>query len=158
MWLILAFIAVPLIEIALFVVIGGAIGLWPTLIWVVLSAVFGILTLRWVARLGPISFARDVRALSDPASPVASRALTILAGVLLILPGFFTDAIGILLLVRPIQDAVIRFFAGRLRAAEAGQAQVTIDGVWTDATPPARTGPAVSDPASGPPPAGPTRH
>jgi UPF0716 protein FxsA len=61
MWLMLALLALPLIEIALFVVIGGAIGLWPTLAWVVLSVVLGVVILKLVARLGPISFDRDVR-------------------------------------------------------------------------------------------------
>ena len=36
MWLMLAVLALPLVEIALFVVVGGAIGLWATLAWVVL--------------------------------------------------------------------------------------------------------------------------
>jgi UPF0716 protein FxsA len=158
MWLILAFIAIPLIEIALFVVVGGAIGLWPTLIWVVLSAVFGIMTLRWVARLGPISFARDVGALRDMSSPVASRALTILAGVLLILPGFFTDALGVLLLVRPIQEFLIRYFVGRFPVdIQTQQAGMTIDGVWSDATP-TETGSVSAEPGDGQPSSQATRH
>ena len=41
MWLLLAFIAVPLIEIALFIQVGGLIGLWPTLSIVVLTALAG---------------------------------------------------------------------------------------------------------------------
>jgi UPF0716 protein FxsA len=41
MWLFAAFLAVPLIEIALFIQVGGLIGLWPTLLIVVLTAVFG---------------------------------------------------------------------------------------------------------------------
>jgi len=41
MWLFIAFIAVPLIEIALFIQVGGFIGLWPTLGIVVVTAVLG---------------------------------------------------------------------------------------------------------------------
>ncbi len=43
MWLFLAFVAVPLIEIALFIQVGGMIGLWPTLAIVVLTAIVGYL-------------------------------------------------------------------------------------------------------------------
>ena len=46
MWLLLAFIAVPLIEIALFIQVGGAIGLWPTLAIVILTALLGTWLLR----------------------------------------------------------------------------------------------------------------
>ena len=46
MWLFLAFLAVPLIEIALFIQVGGLIGLWPTLAIVVLTAVIGTSLLR----------------------------------------------------------------------------------------------------------------
>jgi UPF0716 protein FxsA len=158
MWLILALVALPLIEIALFVVVGGAIGLWATLVWVVLSAVLGFFTLRWVARLGPISFDRDVKALRDPMSPIAGRALTILAGVLLILPGFFTDTIGLLLLLQPVQGLVIRILARRFGPVESvQQAGMTIDGDWTEASP-AQTGSGASDGDAVPPSSGLTRH
>lgn len=158
MWLILALVALPLIEIALFVVIGGAIGLWATLAWVVLSAVLGFLTLRWVARLGPISFSRDVNALRDPTSPVAARALTILAGVLLILPGFFTDTMGLLLLVQPVQSLLIRVLTKRYRQYHpVDGASVTIDGVWTE-TSATQDGSVAQSGDAGQPPAGMTRH
>ena len=131
MWLILALIALPLIEIALFVVIGGAIGLWATLAWVVLTAVLGFLILKRVARLGSISFERDVKALGDPQSTIASRALTIMAAGLLILPGFFTDTVGFLLLLMPVQGLIISIFSKRFHQSGAvQQGSVTIDGVW----------------------------
>jgi preprotein translocase subunit SecB len=74
---------------------------WATLAWVLLSAVLGVLILKRVARMGAISFDRDVKALRDPMSPIAGRALSILAAGLLILPGFFTDTLGLLLLLPP---------------------------------------------------------
>ena len=46
MWLFLAFLAVPLIEIALFIQVGGAIGLWPTLLVVVVTAILGTMLVR----------------------------------------------------------------------------------------------------------------
>jgi UPF0716 protein FxsA len=158
MWLLLALVALPLIEIALFVVIGGAIGLWATLAWVVISAILGILTLRWIARLGPISFARDVNGLRDPTSPVAARALTILAGVLLILPGFFTDTLGLLLLLQPVQSLLIRVLTKRYRQYHpADGVSMTIEGSWSETTSTQDGGiPRSTD--GGQPPSGMTRH
>lgn len=106
MWLLIAFIAVPLIEIALFIQIGGFIGLWPTLAIVLATAIIG-------ARLVRSQGARELRnlqnsfsALNDPSEPLAHGAMIIFAGALLLTPGFFTDAVGFALLVPPIRALV----------------------------------------------------
>lgn len=133
MWLILGFLALPLVEIALFVVIGGAIGLWATLAWVMLSVVLGVLILKWLARMEPIMVGPDIRSLRDPLSPLARRALLIVAAGLLILPGFFTDFLGLLLLVPLVQSLILRFLSRRLRqSGMAYRASMTIDGDWTE--------------------------
>jgi UPF0716 protein FxsA len=133
MWLMLLLIALPLVEIALFVVVGGSIGLWATLAWVVLTVILGVLILKRIARRGAISFERDVRSLGDLSSPVADRAMTILAAGLLILPGFFTDTVGLLLLLPPIRRLVVAFFSKRLASkVTMRQAGVTIDGSSTE--------------------------
>jgi UPF0716 protein FxsA len=157
MWLMISVLALPLIEIALFVVVGGAIGLWATLAWVVLSAVLGVLILKRVARMGAISFDRDVKALRDPMSPIAGRALTILAAGLLILPGFFTDTMGLLLLMPPVQTLLVNMFARRLRQSGAmHQASMTIEGDWAEVAPERPDDQA--GPSSAQPPSGWTRH
>jgi UPF0716 protein FxsA len=158
MWLMLAVLALPLIEIALFVVVGGSIGLWATLAWVVLSAVLGVLILKRVARMGAISFDRDVKALRDPMSPIAGRALTILAAGLLILPGFFTDTLGLLLLLPPVQALLVRVFSRRLRqTATVHQSSITIDGDWVEVDS-APNDDRASGPDAAQPPSGWTRH
>jgi UPF0716 protein FxsA len=151
MWLMLAVLALPLIEIALFVVVGGSIGLWATLAWVVLI-------LKRVARMGAISFDRDVKALRDPMSPIAGRALTILAAGLLILPGFFTDTLGLLLLLPPVQALLVRVFSRRLRqTATVHQGSITIDGDWVEVDS-APNDDRASGPDAAQPPSGWTRH
>lgn len=110
-----AFLAWPLVEIALFVVIGGRIGLWPTLIWVVLSALLGIMVMRLTAARQAMALRDGLRAVRDPARLAAAGILSMLAGVLLILPGFLTDALGLLLLLPPVRTLIIRGLAGRMR-------------------------------------------
>lgn len=138
MWLFLAFLAIPLIEIGLFVEIGGAIGLWPTLIWVILSAALGILVLRGVAAYGAISLSRDLREMRDPLSPLANRLLLVIGAGLLILPGFFTDSIGLLLLIPPVRLWAIRLAGRRLARRYPATGPVTIDDAdWREVDPPA---------------------
>lgn len=121
MWIILAILALPLVEIALFVTLGGALGLWLTLAWVVLTAVAGVLILKSLAARGAIRGRQDFvegfrgRLAEDPLSPIAHQALIGVAAVLLILPGFFTDAVGLLLLLPFVRTLLIGLLAQRMR-------------------------------------------
>jgi UPF0716 protein FxsA len=60
----------------------------------------------------------DLRAsfheLRDPTLPIAHGAMILLAGALLITPGFFTDSVGLLLLVPAVRTAVIRLVSRRI--------------------------------------------
>lgn len=114
MWLLLLFVAVPILEIALFIQVGGFIGLWPTLLIVVLTAVVGttLMRLQGLNALGELR--ARIEAGQDPTGPIANGALILVAGMLLLTPGFFTDSIGLLLLVPAVRAAVIRSIAARL--------------------------------------------
>src|SRR5690348_529527 len=93
--LFLAFLIVPLIEIACFILIGQTIGVIPTLLGVLVTAIVGSLLIRWqglsVLREIQTSFARG----QLPARQLGEAMLIGLGGVLLLLPGYFTDLIGI---------------------------------------------------------------
>jgi UPF0716 protein FxsA len=133
MWLFLAFLAIPLVEIGLFVVIGGAIGLWLTLIWVVVSAFLGIIVLKGVASLGPISLSANMIEMQDTQSPLAHRLLVAIAGGLLIIPGFLTDAVGLALLIPPLRRQIMRLVAWRLgNPASTAAGSAPIDGEWRE--------------------------
>ena len=114
MWVFLAILAVPLIEIGLFVVIGGMIGVWATLVWVLIAAALGLLVLRRVGMSGAVTLRSDMQELRDAQSPVAHRVILVLAGTLLLLPGFFTDAMGLLMLLRPVRTGLIRLIVRRM--------------------------------------------
>ena len=114
MWVFLAILAVPLIEIGLFVVIGGMIGVWATLAWVLIAAALGLLVLRRVGMSGAVTLRSDMQELRDAQSPVAHRVILVLAGTLLLLPGFFTDAMGLLMLLRPVRTGLIRLIVRRM--------------------------------------------
>ena len=127
----LAFIAVPLIEVALFVRVGGTIGLWPTLGVILATAVAGAALVRaqGVAVVARLRAALDE--FGDPVEPAAHGALILLAGALLLTPGFFTDAVGFALLAPPVRAAILarlkaRILAARARAEPAGGAESAV--------------------------------
>jgi UPF0716 protein FxsA len=112
--LLIIFVAIPIIEITLFVKVGGWLGIWPTLAIVLGTAFLGTQLLR---RQGVAALARlqeSVGKGESPMGPIAHGALILVAGVLLVTPGFFTDALGFLLLAPPVRDMVIRWGAARL--------------------------------------------
>lgn len=114
MWLLIAFILVPIVEIALFIEVGGAIGLWPTLGVVVLTAVAGTALMRAQGMAVLAELQHSLESGGNPTGPIANGALILIAGVLLLTPGFFTDALGFALLLPPVRAAVIRAGAARL--------------------------------------------
>jgi UPF0716 protein FxsA len=114
MWLLALFVAIPIVEIALFIQVGGWIGLWPTLAIVVMTAFAGTALVR-TQGLGTLDrLRRSLAEGRDPMGPIAHGALILVAGVLLLTPGFFTDGVGLALLVPPIRDALIRWGAARI--------------------------------------------
>lgn len=142
MWVLLALIAWPLIEIGLFVTIGGMIGLWPTLAWVLVSAAIGIAVLRHEAATGAVRLRAGLDALrGKEAVAEAGRGMfRTLAGLLLVLPGFMTDAIGLLLLLPPLQAALAARMTRRVRIVETGMRSETrqadvIEGEWEEVPP-----------------------
>lgn len=118
MFLFLAFVMVPVIEIALFIQVGGAIGMWPTLGIVVLTAVLGTWLVRTQGRMAMGQLRSSFSDLNDPTEPLAHGAMILVAGALLLTPGFFTDAVGFALLMPPVRVAVFRYLRARITVAQ----------------------------------------
>lgn len=135
MWIVLGVLALPLVEIGLFVTLGAKLGLWLTLAWVILTAVIGVLLLKGVS-MGGRGLRQGLQdGVHDPLSPIMHRTLIGVAAVLLILPGFFTDALGLVLLLPPVRAGIIRLMAQRLRGvAILRQGAVNEDQPYDDRT------------------------
>jgi len=103
-----ALVAVPIAEIAVFLLVGGAIGALPTIGLIVLTAIIGTVLLR---RQGTAAFARlqdDIRANRVPAAAIGHALTVAVAGVLLLTPGFITDAVGFLLFIPAVRAGLWR--------------------------------------------------
>ncbi len=127
MRLFLLLLIVPLIEIALFVELGGAIGLVATLAIVALTALAG----AWLMRSQGLQIFNDLkhaaRSGSDPSETILHGFLVISAGLLLLTPGFFTDAAGLALLAPAVRRALIRWGARTIATGIATKFSFTGD-------------------------------
>ena len=120
MWLLIAFIAVPVIEIALFIQVGGFIGLWPTLLIVILTALAGTHLVRSQGRLALSQLQSSFNDLRDPTEPLVHGAMILFSGALLLTPGFFTDAVGFALLVPAFRMALFKAIRTRINIQSFG--------------------------------------
>lgn len=116
------FMVVPLIEIAFFVIIGNAIGLWPTLAGVLVTALIGSVVLRYQG----LALFNEIRATMArgalPARALADAMMVAIAGVLMLTPGYFTDLMGITLLIPPVRTAIYAFLRSRIQVVTPGMA------------------------------------
>lgn len=140
MRLFLALLIIPLIEIALFVQIGGAIGLFWTITIVLLTALLGAMLLRaqGVQTIGRLQ--HSLENAQDPTGILADAVVIAICGIFLMTPGFFTDALGLLFLVPQVRHGAFRMFKGQVTSTayhrSAGSpADDIIDAEYTDLDP-----------------------
>jgi UPF0716 protein FxsA len=132
--LVVAFIVVPLAELAVIIAVGDVIGLLPTLLLLLGISIAG----GWLAkREGLAAWRRFQLALAEgrmPTKEAADGAMVLLAGALLLTPGFLTDVAGVLLLLPPTR-AWMRRLAPRLAARRLRRrgGRVIVDGTARDA-------------------------
>ena len=104
--LLLLFIFVPIIEIGLFIQVGGFLGLWPTIVLVLITAFVGASLVRSQGIQTLMSVQGRLQQGEMPAQQILEGVMLAVAGVLLLTPGFMTDALGMLVLL-PAPRAMI---------------------------------------------------
>ncbi|MDT4919098.1 MAG: protein FxsA [Pseudonocardiales bacterium] len=111
--LVMVLIVVPLTEISLIVAVGHQIGVLPTVLLLLSTAIAG----SWLLRRQGRRAWREVRAAAEAGRPPALEAVSgvlVLAGALLMmLPGFATDVLGLLLMIPPLRRSVARLVLTR---------------------------------------------
>ena len=107
----LLFVLFPVLELFVFVKVSGAIGFFPALLLVILGSMLGVFVLR-IAGLATALRARESLNRGElPAQTMLEGLMLALAGGLLILPGFVTDVLGLIMLL-PISR---RLLANKMR-------------------------------------------
>lgn len=111
--LFLLFLLIPIIEIYLLIQVGSVIGAIPTITLVILTALLGVVLLRYQ---GLITIQRVQSAMARgelPTMAMLEGVVLLLSGALLLTPGFFTDALGFLGLIPPLRQRLITAFLKR---------------------------------------------
>jgi UPF0716 protein FxsA len=116
------FLVVPLVEIYLLIKIGGVIGAPWTIFLVVFTAVLGAVLVRsqGFSTIGRIQ--TSLAAGELPAMELLEGVFLLVAGALLLTPGFFTDAVGFACLTPPLRRRLIRYALERGLIHTAGSA------------------------------------
>jgi len=124
--LLAAFIGIPILEIAIFIEVGSRIGVFPTIALTIATAVAGTLLLR---AQGLATLAR-ARAQMDrgemPREELFDGLCLLIAGACLLTPGFFTDAVGLLLFIPAVRRVLRQVIAAHI--ARSGHTRIVIDG------------------------------
>ncbi len=141
-------IVVGVLEIAVMIQVGQWIGFLNTVGLLLLVSFAGV----WLVKrqgLGVLARIREQRMAGRlPAAELFDGALILVAGVLLVIPGFVTDALALLLLVPPVRLVVRRFVSRRvLREVEMVRSKQ-----WTRGGPPPRQYVPPDSPRRPPPP------
>ena len=111
--LLIAFIFVPIIEITLLIKVGSAIGLGTTILVVIFTAVLGAYLVKQQGFATLHEVQKEMNEGRMPAMQMAEGIALLLAGAVLLTPGFMTDAFGFALLTPPIRKGLINWFVSR---------------------------------------------
>ncbi len=122
--LVIVFVVAPLVELAVIVQVAGTIGTFDTIVLLVVVSLVG----AWLAKREGGGVLRRIQAALDrgelPSREVVDGGLILLAGALMIAPGFLSDALAILLLLPPTRAAVrfplLRYLARKGQIAFVG--------------------------------------
>lgn len=116
----LLFILMPIIEIAVLLRVGSAIGWLSTLGVVILTAIIGTVMLRQQGLATLTRAQQRLGAGEMPAEQMLEGVALMIGGVLLLTPGFVTDAFGFMCLIPPTRLAILRFVKSRSTIGLAG--------------------------------------
>lgn len=127
----LLLLSVPIAEIAVFIMLGGAIGLWATLGLILLTAIIGTFLLRHQGFHLVAKIQNKLNNNEIPGRELVHGVMLLVAGVLLLTPGFVTDTCGFLIFIPPVRDTVWQFLKSRITVN-----MVAPDGTFSENGPP----------------------
>lgn len=133
--ILLVFLALPIVEIALFVAIGAQIGVLGTLAEIFVTGAIGIALMRREPQRSALDIRAALATEDSPARPMAHSALRMLGALLLAAPGFLTDALGLMLLLAPVRALALSRILPRTMARTRAASDDVIDGDFTRAEP-----------------------
>jgi len=113
--LLLLFILVPLAELYLFMTLGRALGTGNTILIIIATAFLGASLAKSQGRLAMANFQKAMTSGKMPHNEVLDGLMILIAGAVLLTPGFLTDAVGFALLFPPVRALIRGAFAEKLK-------------------------------------------
>ncbi|GLX78970.1 membrane protein FxsA [Thalassotalea insulae] len=121
--LFLLFIVIPIIEIAVIMQVGAILGAWPTVAIVILTAWLGAKNVKQQGIATIQSLQNKMAQGEAPSDEIVAGLLLLVAGVLLVTPGFVTDIFGLSLLVPQCRKLLINSVRSHLTVSNFGTGQ-----------------------------------
>lgn len=104
--LLILFVGLPVLELYVLIEVGSGLGGWQTVGLVLLTAFVGLALVR-MQGLSVVNRAQEALAANQaPVRELVDGLFLVVAGVMLVVPGFITDAFGFLLLIPPVRRAI----------------------------------------------------
>ncbi len=130
--LLLLLIGIPIVEIYLFIKIGAKIGAFNTILLILTTAILGVSYAKYEGLNTLKSATQNLIKNSLPIYEIISGATLGLAAILLILPGFATDSLGIVLIIPFTRKIIIRFFQRKVKKKNNLNNKNFIEGEYED--------------------------
>ncbi|MBU0677618.1 MAG: FxsA family protein [Verrucomicrobia bacterium] len=115
-YLMVLFVALPLLELMLLLRVGEIIGLGPTVALVIVTGVVGATLARIEGLRVILAIQKDMSEGRMPAVHLVDGAMILVAGAFLITPGIITDATGFLLLIPPVRAIIRKWVRGKMES------------------------------------------
>ena len=105
----LFFIAIPLIEVILFITVGKYIGLWNTIFIIIMTGIVGAILVKSQGINILNKALGEIRSNKVPIFSIFEGIAILIAGAFLLTPGFLTDTLGCILLVPKARNIIINY-------------------------------------------------
>ena len=121
------FIGIPIIEVILFITIGKYIGLWNTILIIIITGIIGAILVK---RQGISTLKKgleEIKSNKIPMLPMIEGIAIVIAGAFLLTPGFLTDTLGAILLIPPLRLKIVEFVIEYLKKSFTLKSNFTRD-------------------------------
>ncbi len=103
------FIGIPIIEVILFITIGKYIGLWNTILIIIITGIIGAILVKSQGISTLKKGLEEIKSNKIPMLPMIEGIAIVIAGAFLLTPGFLTDTLGAILLIPPLRLKIVEF-------------------------------------------------
>ena len=110
----LFFIAIPIIEVILFITVGKYIGLWNTIFIIIITGIIGAILVKRQGITILNKALEEIKSNKMPIFSIFEGIAILIAGAFLLTPGFLTDTLGCILLIPKTRNIIIKYIASYL--------------------------------------------